>query len=106
MRFVLRVVGFLVIVAGFVSFVIDSTRGIANGHFDFTPLGATLFALLPHSFPLIEPAVARHIHPFLWDPVLLTLFTTPTWVVALVIGVLAMWIGRRKPEPIGFATDR
>ncbi|MDJ1157572.1 hypothetical protein QNA08_04890 [Chelatococcus sp. SYSU_G07232] len=106
MRFFLRILGFLLVAGGFVSLVIDGTRAIANSTVAFTPLGATLLAIFPKTFPLIEPAVARHVHPFLWDPVLLSLFTAPTFAVAAVIGLAFLWLGRRPAEPIGFSTKR
>lgn len=106
MRLLLRVAGFLLLAAGFVSLVLDGTRAIANSAVAFTPLGTTLLTLFPKSYPQLEPAVARHLHPLLWDSLLLHLLTAPTFAVAALAGAVLMWLGRRPAEPIGFSTKR
>ncbi len=103
-RFVIRTLGLLIVAGGFVALVIDGARTIANGALAFTPLGETAFKAFPASFPILQPAVERHVHPLLWDPVLLNLFLAPTFAVAFVVGFALLWLGRRKPEPIGFDT--
>jgi hypothetical protein len=104
-RFLARVLGLLLVAAGFVGLVIDGTRSIANSEISFTPLGQLGFALFPKSFPLLEPAVTRHVHPFLWDPVLLNVLLLPASVIGFVLGALLLWLGRRPPEPIGYRAD-
>jgi hypothetical protein len=105
-RFVARFVGLILIASGFVGLVIDGTRSIANSALSFTPLGEVAFRLFPASFPLIEPAVTRHLHPLLWDPVLLNLFLVPASVLGFVLGALLLWLGRKPEEPIGYLAGR
>ena len=105
-RFLVRMLGLLLLAAGFVGFVIDGTRSIANGRLIFAPLGEVLFAAFPKMFPLIEPAVTRHVHPALWDPVLLNFFLLPASVVAFVLGAILLWLGQKPVEPIGYLTGR
>jgi hypothetical protein len=103
-RFLLRVLGLLLMAAGFVGLVIDGTRSIANSQVVLTPIGEMAFSLFPRSFPLLEPAVAR-IHPYLWDPIVRTLLLLPASVVGFAVGILLLWLGRRPPEPIGYRAD-
>ena len=103
-RFLARLVGLLLVGAGFVGLVIDGTRSLANGTLSFMPLGELAYAVFPTRFPLIEPAVTRHIHPLLWDPVLLNFFLLPASVVGFVLGLLLLWLGQRPPETVGFAS--
>jgi hypothetical protein len=105
-RFVARFVGLILIASGFVGLVIDGTRSIANSALSFTPLGEVAFRLFPASFPLIEPAVTRHLHALLWDPVLLNLFLVPASVLGFVLGALLLWLGRKPEEPIGYLAGR
>jgi hypothetical protein len=72
----------------------------------FTPLGEVAFRLFPKSFPLIEPAVTRHVHPLLWDPIVLNLTLAPASVVAFVLGAILLWLGRKPAEPIGYLARR
>ena len=42
---------------------------------------------------------------WLWDPVVLTILTTPAWLVLGIIGAVLMLIGRKKKPLIGYARD-
>jgi hypothetical protein len=105
MRFTFRMLSYLALAGAFVAFIVDGIGWVANGTFATTPLGATLFAAFPTTFPMLEPAITRHLHPLLWDPVLLTLFTTPSFVVLFVVAILCAWAGRPKAKPIGWSRD-
>jgi len=105
-RFVARALGFVLIAAGFVGLVIDGTRSIANSAVDFTPLGQVAHWLLGERFLLIEPGVTRHVHPWLWDPLLLNFFLLPASVLGLGLGALLVWLGQKPAEPIGFVARR
>jgi hypothetical protein len=106
LRFLARALGLILIAAGFVGLVVDATRSIANSTVSFTPLGEVAFALFPRSFPLLEPAVTRYIHPLLWDPVLLNFFLLPAAVVGFVLGAVLLRLGQKPKEPIGYLADR
>jgi hypothetical protein len=96
-----RILAFLLLAAGFVAAVMDGARTIANSAVDYAKLGSTLFRLFGERFLLLQPAVERHVHPLLWDPVLLNLLVLPTSVVLLVLGFLSYRIGRRSGSRIG-----
>jgi hypothetical protein len=106
LRFLLRAFGLILIAAGFVGLVVDGTRSIANGALMFTPLGEAAHHLLGERYLLLQPAIERHLHPALWDPVVLNLTLLPASVVTFLAGVLLLWLGQKRPEPIGFATGR
>ena len=105
LRFLARMVGLLLVAAGFVGLVIDGTRSMANSTVSFTPLGELAFLLFPKHFPILEPAVTRHVHPFLWDPILLNVFLLPASVVGFALGALLLWLGQKPEEPVGFLTE-
>jgi hypothetical protein len=106
LRFIARALGLILIAAGFVGIVIDGTRSIANGAVMFTPLGEVAFRVFGERYLLLQPAIERHIHPLLWDPVILNLTLLPGSVVAFLLGIVLLWLGQKRPEPIGFATGR
>lgn len=59
--------------------------------------GALWWWLHPTSLQLAEPAIARHVHPVLWDPVMLTILLSPACLVLGVPGVLLLLVtGRRR----------
>jgi hypothetical protein len=106
LRFLARVLGFILIAAGFVGIVIDGTRSIANGTVMFTPLGEAAFRVFGERYLLLQPAIERHVHPVLWDPIVLNLTLLPGSVVAFLLGVALLWLGQKRPESIGFAPGR
>lgn len=106
MRFLLRLVGYLLIAAGFVSLVIDGARSIANAELELTALAETFATLLGERHLQIQPAIERNIHPLLWDPVMLGLMRAPTALVALLLGFLLLRLGARPDAPIGIVTRR
>ena len=106
LRFIARALGLLLIAAGFVGLVIDGTRSIANGGVMFTPIGEAAYRVFGERYLLLQPAIERHVHPALWDPVVLNLTLLPASVVGFFLGVLLLWLGQKRPEPIGFAAGR
>src|SRR5688500_10480462 len=104
-RFLARIAGLLLVAAGFVGLVVDATRSLANSRTSFTSLGDLAAILFPRSFPLLKPAIAGQVHPFLWDPILLNLFLLPASVLSFVIGALLLWLGQKPEEPIGYPAE-
>lgn len=106
LRFLARVLGLLLLAAGFVGLVVDGTRAIANGVVAFTPLGEAAFALFRERYLQLQPAAER-LHPALWDPVLLTLTRLPAWMLGFGLGALLLWAGQKRQGPsIGYAARR
>lgn len=60
-------------------------------HGGMRDLGAWWFALHPSSLQLAQPAIERHVWPFLWDPVMLSLLTAPAGALGLG-GWAALWV--------------
>ena len=106
LRFIARALGFVLIAAGFVGLVIDGTRSIANGGVMFTPLGEAAYRVFGERYLLLQPAIERHVYPALWDPVLLNVTLLPASVVGFVLGIVLLWLGQKRPEPIGYAIGR
>lgn len=102
-RFLFRFLGLWILAAGFVFFVYDGTKSIAGNALFITKLGDTWNAIHSSSLQLLQPAVERHVAIWLWDPVLLSVLTAPTWVVFGVLGALLILIGRKKKQLIGYA---
>ncbi|MGL5116347.1 MAG: hypothetical protein ACRC7C_13585, partial [Beijerinckiaceae bacterium] len=74
----------------------DGAKSLDQSSLVLTPLGAVLFWLFPKQFPIIEPAVARHVHPFLWDPLLLNFFLLPAILVCFTLGTLLLILARNR----------
>lgn len=97
-RFLLRLLGFLILAAGFVALVIDGTKAIASGIWDFTKAGTTWTAFAPDSL-----ARARELIGEAGAPVLNGALALPIAAVLAAIGILLMLIGRRRSRRVGVA---
>lgn len=104
LRVALRIGGFVLLTCAFVALVVDGTRSVAGDAWTATPLGATAFWLFPAKFPVLQPAVERHLAGWLWDPVLINLFLLPTWLTLGAVGGAAFTASlRRRPANGGRA---
>jgi hypothetical protein len=105
-RFVFRLFGFVILALGFILLVYDGARFIANNRIDFTTVGTVWASIHQNSLLLFQPAVERHLAPWLWQSVLQPYFLEqPAWLVLGILGVLLMLIGRKKRRLIGYARD-
>ena len=100
----LRILGFLLMAAGFVAAVMDGARSLAASGLAYAKLGETAFRILGERFLLVQPAIERHVHPLLWDPVLLTLLLAPTSLLLLGLGLALHWLGQPPAVAVGHVT--
>jgi hypothetical protein len=101
-RFVLRSLGLWILAFGFILLVYDGTKSIAGNQIVFTKLGYLWNAINSTSLLLLQPAIERHVE-WLWNPVIVTVLTTPAWLVFAIIGAILMLLGRKKKPLIGYA---
>ncbi|PZQ13606.1 MAG: hypothetical protein DI565_13770 [Ancylobacter novellus] len=94
-RFLFRLLGFLILAGGFVALVIDGTRAIASGSIDFTPLAASWGAVSPDTLAKLREAAGAAQGPLDW------VLAQPTAAVLIVVGVLFMALGRRRRRLVG-----
>ncbi len=85
---------------------VDLWTGLAgSGPLRLSALGEWWFWLHPSSLQVLEPAIARHVAPWLWDPVMQTLLLWPLAielaVLALVLWVISALVGRRTTRRRG-----
>ncbi len=102
-RFVLRLLGLVLLAGAFAALVVDGTRSIAGGALALTPLGQTLAWLSPQKFAALKPQVEAHVPHFVWDPLIVHLLTAPTWIVAGALGALVLLVTQRRRPKIGYS---
>jgi hypothetical protein len=61
-------------------------------------------ALAPGKLALAQAFVARQVHPFIWDPVLVDLMRLPAWLAVGAIGCLAIRLGSKPAPRFGFSS--
>jgi len=102
LKFLLRIVGLLVLACAVIAIVADAGRSIGESEFAFMPIGQLWFDLSRETLNTAQAAIQRHVSPVLWDPVIMTVLTWPIWSVALPLGLLLFLlgnVGRSRDEP-------
>jgi hypothetical protein len=98
LRALSRLLGFLLLAAGFVGVVFDGARSIANNGLRLTTLGEFAGALLKERYAAIQ-AGAEANHATLWHLVGAPLAGAPVALLAVALGVLLLWLGQPARDP-------
>lgn len=93
-RFMLRLIGFLVLAAGFVALIVDGTRSIASGALTVTDAATSWAAASPETLEKTKAFVGQSGDG--GEASLATVLAQPTFLVLGVIGLVLMLIGRRR----------
>jgi len=101
-RFLFRFIGLLFLALGFIMLVHDGTKSIADQRWFITKLSDIWITFHEPSLTALRPML-ESISSVLWDPVAVSVLSSPAWGVFLVSGALLLVMGR-KPKPlIGYA---
>ncbi|MGE0845547.1 MAG: hypothetical protein AB7L41_04705 [Flavobacteriaceae bacterium] len=103
LRAIARFLGFWILAAAFIGLIADGARSIAAAEFVTLPAGQVWYWIHAPSLNLVQAGLERSWAAFLWDPVLITLLKLPAFAVAGALGLLLLWLGRRRNAsgPIG-----
>lgn len=103
-RFLLRLVGLILLAGAFAAAVIDGARSLALQQLTLTPMGLALDFAFPNKFPLLQPFVEKRLHPLLWDPVLVTILSAPAFVDMAALGALIFYLTRPRRPIVGVSS--
>ena len=103
LRALLRFIGYLCLAIGFIAFVVDGARSVANKEWTFLPIRAALDAVMPHAYAGWQEAAKLRLPPFLWDPVLVTTLAAPLFFAAAVIALIFLLLGKKPKARIGYS---
>ncbi len=67
-----------------------------QGKFEPEALGKVWFTIHPDSIQLLQPAVERHLWPWLWSDIIQPVLEAPAYVDFLVLGAVLALIFRRR----------
>jgi len=91
-----RIIGWIAFLAGAAVLVRDLLVWIDTKHWQPIALGQLWYNLNRSSLNLIQAVVQRYIHPFLWDPIIVSILLSWAFVVLMVLGVLLLILFRRR----------
>ena len=97
LRWVARTLGWILVVAAVLVAASEGWTWLETGNWKFVPVGKLWFDVHKDSLQLIQPAIERHLWPFLWNPILFTILQWPAWAVLGAPGILlALLPGARR----------
>ena len=92
MRRCLRLFGQGLVFSGIFLGLWDVVCWLLFGSFCIPDTGSLWYRFHAESLLLLEPAVSRYAHPYLWDPIILEILIAPTGLVLFLFGILIIII--------------
>jgi hypothetical protein len=90
-----RLIGWIIFLAGLSVLVRDVLVWIDTKQWAPIALGQLWYDLNRSSLNLVQAVVQRYIHPFLWDPILVTILLWWAFAVMMVLGLLILALSHR-----------
>ena len=85
-----RLIGWIIFLGGLAVLVHDVLVWIDTGRWAPIAIGQLWFDLDRSSLNLVQAVVQRYVHPFLWDPIIVTVLLWWAFAVFMVLGVLVL----------------
>ena len=91
-----RLIGWVAFLAGAAVLVRDGLVWIDTKHWAPIALGQLWYQLDRSSLNLVQAVIQRYIHPFLWDPIIVTILLSWAFAVLMILGVLLLAVFRKR----------
>src|SRR3954454_8782796 len=91
-----RLIGWLIFLAGWAVLARDVFVWIETKNWAPIALGQLWFDLNRSSLNLVQAVVQRYLHPFLWDPIIVTVLLWWAFAVLMVLGMLILALSGRR----------
>ena len=103
-RSVFRSLGLVLLAAGFVFFIYDGTKSIADQTVYISKFSQTWAEIHQQSLQSLQAMVEKSAG-WLWTPLIQPVLEQPTWLVLGTIGMILILLGRKKKPLIGYARN-
>ncbi len=91
-----RLIGWIVFCAGVAVLVRDLLVWIDTKRWAPIALGQLWYEFNRSSLNIVQAVIQRYIHPFLWDPIILTILLSWAFAVLMIAGVLLLFAFRKR----------
>jgi len=91
-----RLIGWVFFLAGLAVLVRDALVWIDTKRWAPIALGQLWFDLDRSSLNLVQAVVQRYLHPFLWDPIIVTILLCWAFAVLMVLGLVILALSGRR----------
>jgi hypothetical protein len=102
-RSLLRLIGVVLLAAGFILLMYDGAKSIADSRIYIYKLGQLWTDIHASSLQSFQTSVQANLPRAAWDPVLTTLLDQPSWLVLGLVGTVFILLGRKRKPLIGYA---
>ena len=101
-RYLFRLMGLVLLAAGFVFVIYDGTKSIADQAIYISKFSQTWAEIHQQSLLAAQAAVEKNA-AWLWSTIIQPILEQPTWLVLGTFGLILILIGRKKKPLIGYA---
>jgi hypothetical protein len=91
-----RLIGWIIFLAGVSVLVRDVLVWIDTKRWTPMALGQLWYDLNRSSLNLVQAVVQRYIHPFLWDPIIVSILLCWAFAVLMVVGLVILAVAHRR----------
>ena len=102
-RSFLRLLGVIILAAGFILLMYDGAKSIADSRIYIYKLGQLWTDIHVTSLQSAQAKVQASLPAVVWDPLITTLLDQPGWLIFGVIGTVLILLGRKRKPLIGYA---
>lgn len=92
----LRLFGLWVVLFAIIALSVDITRSFITNDVIITSMGEQWYEISPKSLESFQTFIEGYLHPFLWNPIVFTILTWPSWIVLTVLGAGIYWVARKR----------
>lgn len=103
-RFLLRFVGLFLLATGFVLFVYDGTKSIADHQVFYSSVDVIWANVNQNSLKQVQAWFEQKAF-WAWDPYVQAFFELPAWLVLAIASTILVMLGRKRKKLIGYARD-
>jgi hypothetical protein len=96
LRAIFRAMSLVFLAVALVSGVLDVTRSIADSEIKMMPLHIDWARFSPSTLEWLHESTVSFLGEFFWNPVVLTMLKTPTWLAFVVLSLLCALAARRR----------
>lgn len=93
---VLRFIGSLFLLGAVIALTADLSRPPRQGATTFTSIHKHWGDLAPQTLASAQKSVSAGVHRTLWDPVIVTILSAPTFMAFGTLAVLLLYLGRPR----------
>jgi len=102
-RGLLRLIGVIVLAAGFILLMYDGAKSIADSRVYIYKLGQLWTDIHVASLQSAQARVQETLPSVIWDPVITTILDQPSWLIFGIVGIVLILLGRKRKPLIGYA---